>query len=272
MSPPTSRIAERFAELKRRGEVALIPYLTAGDPDLETTAQALLALDASGADLIELGIPYSGPLADGPVIQAAATRALGRGTTLEAILAMLSRIGSRMTAPVVLFTYYNPVLALGVERFLDRARAAGASGLVVPDLPLEEGEFLQAAARERNLDVIWLVAPTSPPERAVRIAAAASGFVYLVSTTGVTGVRARLAEGVRDSLARLRGLTELPLAVGFGIGTPEQARQVAEWGADGVVVGSALVKLLAETPAPDRIAVLAGRCASLKEALRIHPN
>lgn len=269
MPTTTSRISERFAQLRSRKEVALIPFITAGDPDLETTAQALLTLDRSGADLIELGVPYSDPLADGPVIQAAATRAIARGTNLSAVLALLVSLRGQLHAPLILFTYYNPVLALGINPFLDRVSACGVSGLVVPDLPIEEGETLQEAARARDLDVIWLVAPTSPPARLRRIAAAANGFIYLVSTTGVTGMRTEVASHVQTSLTDLRQITDQPLAVGFGISTPEQARQVALWGADGVIVGSAFVKLLAETPVQQRLDLLGKFCHSLKQAVRM---
>lgn len=268
MLQPPSRIEQCFAQLRKDEQVALIPFLTAGDPDLETTAQALLMLDRSGADLLELGIPYSDPLADGPVIQAAASRSLARGTNLHAVLELVARITPNLRAPLILFTYYNPVLALGVENFLDRARASGASGLVIPDLPVEEGEAILTAARTRDLDIIWLVAPTSPPERLRRIVTVARGFIYLVSTTGVTGMRDQVSDSVLTVLGTLRSLTTRPVAVGFGISTPEQAAQVANWGADGVIVGSAFVQRLAETPAEQRLEAIGAFCSTLKRAMQ----
>lgn len=259
------RIARRFAELRARREVAFLPFVTAGDPDLQTTAQALIALDQSGADILELGVPYSDPLADGPVIQAAATRALARGTTLSAVLALLAQLSGQLQAPVIVFTYFNPILAMGIETFVEQLAASGAGGLLVPDLPVEEGEVLQRAAHSQGLDIIWLAAPTSPPDRLRQIAAATTGFIYLVSTTGVTGRREQVAGTLRSSLAQLRTLTTHPIAVGFGIASVEQAREVASLGADGVAVGSAIVQLLAETPAPERLAKLTAFCQQLKQ-------
>lgn len=264
-----TRIADHFAQLRSRRTVALIPFVTAGDPDLETTAQALFTLDQQGADFLEVGVPYSDPLADGPVIQAAATRSLARGTTLKAVLEMLRQITPQLKSPVILFTYYNPILAVGPEAFLDKLKACGVSGMVIPDLPLEEGETLRKLAQARALEIIWLAAPTSPPARLQSLAAVASGFVYLVSTTGVTGMRTQVADSVKTSIEHLRSLTTLPIAVGFGISTPDQARQVAQWGADGVIVGSAFVKLLQEKPAEERLIALGQFCRSLKDALSV---
>jgi tryptophan synthase alpha chain len=264
-----TRIADHFAQLRSRRAVALIPFVTAGDPDLETTAQALLTLDQQGADFLEVGVPYSDPLADGPVIQAAATRSLARGTTLNAVLEMLRQITPQLQSPVILFTYYNPILAVGPEVFLDRLQACGVSGMVIPDLPIEEGETLRKLAQDRALEIIWLAAPTSPQTRLQHLAAVASGFIYLVSTTGVTGMRTQVADSVKTSIENLRSLTTLPIAVGFGISTPDQARQVAQWGADGVIVGSAFVKLLQEKSAEERLTALGHFCRALKDALSV---
>jgi tryptophan synthase alpha chain len=238
-------IQQRFTDLSRQGRCALMPFLRAGDPDLTTTRASLLALQANGADLIELGIPYSDPLADGPVIQAAASRALAAGTTPAKVLDLLKGLKGELSLPVVLFTYSNPLLNRGMESFCRDAAAAGAAGLVVPDLPLEEAERLSPIAAAAGLDLVLLVAPTTPAERMARIAAASRGFTYLVSVTGVTGVRAALETRVGGLVRQLKALGPTPVAVGFGISGPEQARQVRDWGADGAIVGSALVKVMA---------------------------
>jgi tryptophan synthase alpha chain len=248
-----------------------MPFLMAGDPDLASTAATLLALQGAGADLIELGIPYSDPLADGPVIQAAAARALAAGTTPGRVLEMLGSLRSSLTTPVVLFTYSNPLLNRGMEAFCRDAAAAGAAGLVVPDLPLEEAEKLSAIAAAEGLDLVLLVAPTTPPARMARIHAASRGFTYLVSVTGVTGVRASLEARVEPLVQQLQAQGGSPVAVGFGISGPEQARQVRQWGADGAIVGSALVKRMAEAQAQGAdVAAAAGRfCAELRQGLDI---
>jgi tryptophan synthase alpha chain len=262
-------IAQRFAALRQRGSCALMPFLMAGDPDLSTTAAALLALQANGADLIELGIPYSDPLADGPVIQAAASRALAAHTTPADVLALLASLQGQLTLPVILFTYSNPLLNRGMESFCQQAAEAGAAGLVVPDLPLEEAEKLSPIAADRGLDLVLLVAPTTPPERMARIHATSRGFTYVVSVTGVTGVRAALGDRVEPLVRSLKGQGGCPVAVGFGISGPEQARQVRAWGADGAIVGSALVKVMADARAAgDDVAAAAGLfCADLRRGL-----
>ena len=262
-------IQQRFGQLQAEGRCALMPFLMAGDPDLERTRATLLALQANGADLIELGIPYSDPLADGPVIQAAASRALGSATTPGAVLEMLAGLRAQLTTPVILFTYSNPLLNRGMEAFCQAAAAAGAAGLVVPDLPLEEAEKLSAIAAAAGLDLVLLVAPTTPAERMGRIAAASRGFTYLVSVTGVTGVRTNLESRVQGLVQQLKGMGPTPVAVGFGISGPEQARQVRDWGADGAIVGSALVKVMAEAAAggSDVAAAAGAFCAELRRAL-----
>ncbi|AFY65095.1 tryptophan synthase subunit alpha [Geitlerinema sp. PCC 7407] len=260
-------ISDCFQSLRDRQQCALIPFITAGDPDLETTAKALRALDQNGADLIELGVPYSDPLADGPVIQAAATRALSKGVRLEMVLEMLREVTPELKAPVVLFTYYNPILNRGIETFLDQAVAAGAKGLVVPDLPLEEADSLLKPAAEKGIDVILLVAPTSSQDRIRAIAQQAQGFVYLVSVTGVTGIRSEIQSRVKDLLVDLREVSAKPVGVGFGISQPEQARQVKDWGADAVIVGSAFVKRLAEGTPEEGVASVAEFCRELKAAI-----
>ncbi|MBG1245207.1 tryptophan synthase subunit alpha [Nostoc sp. NZL] len=261
-------ISDCFETLGHNGECALIPFITAGDPDLETTAKALQVLDRSGADIIELGIPYSDPLADGPVIQAAATRALQRGTKLEQVLEMLQGITPKLRSPIILFTYYNPILHRGIEKFLQQIAAAGVAGLVIPDLPLEEAAGLLQAASEMGIDVILLIAPTSSAERIEAIAHSSQGFIYLVSVTGVTGVRSQLENRVSDLLKQIRSVTDKPIGVGFGISEAAQARQVKEWGADAAIVGSAFVKRLAEGTPEQGLNAIAEFCQSLKAAIK----
>ncbi|GAQ91015.1 tryptophan synthase alpha chain [Klebsormidium nitens] len=247
----TSSLADVFVELKKKNEVAFIPFLTAGDPDLAYTEKALTTLDEEGADIIELGVPYSDPLADGPVIQAAATRALNQHTDLASVLDLMHRVTPNLRAPIVLFTYYNPIMKRGVEKFVKDAKAAGAAGLVVPDIPLEETGPLRELTTQNGMELVLLTTPTTPLERAKAIAEATQGFLYLVSVAGVTGARSQVASRVEGLLTDLRTATDKPIAVGFGIATKEHAAQVTEWGADGIIVGSALVKALGEAASPD---------------------
>jgi tryptophan synthase alpha chain len=238
-----SRIGECFAALAHRGRAALVPFLTAGDPDLETTQELALAAEAGGADLLEIGVPFSDPMADGPTLQRAYERALRAGTTLPRILELVGRIRRRSELPIVLFGYYNPFLRYGVERFAHDARAAGADGVLCVDLPPEEAGELKAATDASGLDLVFLLAPTSGPDRIRKVTAVSRGFVYVVSVTGVTGARARLPEEVPRVVGRVKARTTLPVAVGFGIGVPAQAAWVASF-ADAAVVGSALAALI----------------------------
>lgn len=260
-------ISNCFKLLGSRRGCALIPFITAGDPDLETTSKALRVLDAAGADIIELGVPYSDPLADGPVIQAAATRALQRGTRLNQVLEMVQSVSPTLRSPIILFTYYNPILNRGIETFLRQLTEAGVAGLVVPDLPLEEAASLLKPAAEVGIDVTLLVAPTSSPERIEVIARQSQGFIYLVSVTGVTGMRSGVETRVQDILQQMRRLTNKPIGVGFGISQPEQAQQVKEWGADAVIVGSAFVKRLADGTPEQGLSAIKEFCQSLKAAI-----
>ncbi|MEA5564912.1 tryptophan synthase subunit alpha [Anabaena sp. UHCC 0399] len=261
-------IADRFQTLKRNQECALIPFITAGDPDLATTAAALKILDSSGADFIELGVPYSDPLADGPVIQAAATRALQKGTKLEAVLEMLQATTPSLQAPIILFTYYNPILHRGIDKFLEQIAAAGVAGLVVPDLPLEEAAGLLKPASERGIDLTLLIAPTSSVDRIEAISQASQGFIYLVSVTGVTGMRSQMEIRASDLLPEIRRFTDKPIGVGFGISQPEQATQVKAWGADAIIVGSAFVQRLAEGTPEQGLSAIAQFCQNLKAAIK----
>ncbi len=267
-------VSQCFESLRSSGatpspshQCALIPFITAGDPNLETTAKALQVLDQSGADLIELGVPYSDPLADGPVIQAAATRALQRGTRLESVLEMLKTVSPTLKAPIILFTYYNPILHYGIEAFLQQIYQAGARGLVVPDLPLEEAQTLLQPAQELGIEVTLLVAPTSPTERIEAITRQSQGFIYLVSVTGVTGMRSQVQSRVEDLLQQMRTVTDKPIGVGFGISEPQHARQVRDWGADAVIVGSAVVKRLAEGTPEEGLQAIGQFCQDLKAAI-----
>ncbi|NMG19990.1 tryptophan synthase subunit alpha [Brasilonema bromeliae] len=260
-------ISQRFQSLRNSNQCALIPFITAGDPDLETTKEALRILDRNGADFIELGVPYSDPLADGPVIQAAATRALHNGTKLEHVLEMVADVSPNLQAPIILFTYYNPILNRGIKSFLAQVASVGVRGLVVPDLPLEEAEDLINTGTEFGIEVILLVAPTSSQERIEAIAKYSQGFIYLVSVTGVTGVRSQLQERVKTLLTQMRSITDKPIGVGFGISGPEQARQVSDWGADGVIVGSAFVQRLANGSPTEGLQAIEQLSQELKAAI-----
>jgi tryptophan synthase alpha chain len=245
-----TRIGERFLSLRRPGGKAFIAFVTAGDPSLERTVEVALELERGGVDILELGVPFSDPLADGPVIQRASERALRRGTRLAGVLEAVHEIRKRSQLPLVLFSYLNPLLSYGLERLAGAARDAGVDGVLVTDLPPEEAAGWLGAARAAALDTVFLAAPTSPDRRLVRIAADSSGFVYAVSRTGVTGERDAVSADAGPLVARLRALTAAPVALGFGISTPEQVAAAAAV-ADGVVVGSALVRFLEESPAGD---------------------
>jgi tryptophan synthase alpha chain len=261
-------VSKRFQELRSRHQCALIPFVTAGDPDLQTTAEALKVLDSNGANFIELGVPYSDPLADGPVIQAAATRALQRGVTLDQVLEVVRTVGPEVNSPIILFTYYNPILNRGIDRFMQDLAAAGVAGLVVPDLPLEEIEALLTAAAKASIDVTLLVAPTSPTERIRAIANQAQGFIYLVSVTGVTGMRTEIQGRVKDLLNSLKQSTDKAIGVGFGVSGPDQARQLKDWGAHGVIVGSAFVKRLHQDDRQAALDNIGQFCRELKAAIQ----
>lgn len=241
----TSRIEACFRELRESGKKGLVVYLTAGDPSLEDTGAILAAVERGGADLIELGVPFSDPLADGPVIQRASERALRAGTSLRKILERLPRWREKVKVPILLFTYYNPILRYGLRAFSADARRAGADGALAVDLTPEEAGVYIAAMREENLDTVFLGAPTSTDERLARVASLSTGFFYLISRTGVTGERSQVASSAGPLIARARKATALPLAVGFGISRPEQVREIQSL-ADAAVVGSAVVHAIKE--------------------------
>jgi tryptophan synthase alpha chain len=259
------RIAEAFARAQADGRrAALMPYMMGGFPDLERSREIALAYAAAGADLVELGVPFSDPLADGPVIHAAGTTALASGVTLEQVLTVCSELAQHV--PVVVMCYVNAVLARGIERFLDALLAAGGSGLIVPDLPLEEAESIREACDARGLALVPLIAPTTPPDRAARIGGLARGFLYTVSLTGTTGERASLDGQLSAVIARAAAHTTVPVAVGFGISSPDQAAATAAAGANGVIVGTRLVRVAGE--AEDPAAAVGAAVRELAAALR----
>lgn len=248
----SSRLDDTFARLRREQRPGLVTYTTAGDPDLPRSGQILNALDRAGADVLEVGVPFSDPLADGPVIQRAAERALAAGGSLRAALDLISSIRPGLTAPVVVFSYANPLLRMGLERFAARAAAAGVDGVLALDLPVEEaGEFREVLA-SAGLDAIFLLSPTTTDARIRKAAALGSGFLYGISRLGVTGVRDEVAPGAEALVRRIRAVTNLPVALGFGISQPEHVAAVSAY-ADAAVVGSALVSLIAEAAQSPRL-------------------
>jgi tryptophan synthase alpha chain len=270
MEAPTGieTIAEAFARARANGRrAALMPYLMGGFPDLETSRAIGLAYADGGADLVELGVPFSDPLADGSVIHAAGTAARRAGATLPAVLEVAGDIAARV--PVILMCYANPILSWGLDRFLDALVAAHVSGLIVPDMPLEEATEVRSGCGGRGLALVPLVAPTTPAERLQRIGAGASGFMYCVSVTGTTGERGAVAGGLAAVIARAAAHTDVPVAVGFGISTPEQASAAAQAGADGVIVGSRLVRAAGE--ASDPTAAVRDLVADFSAALSERP-
>jgi tryptophan synthase alpha chain len=235
------RISDTFDRLKQQEKKAFIPYIMAGDPDLERTFENILTLQECGADIIELGVPFSDPLADGPTIQRAAERALKAGITLKKIIPFVKGIQKHISIPIILMTYYNPVFKYGEERFIKDAVDAGVSGVIIPDLPVEEGKVFIKLSRIHGLDTIFLVAPTSTKERIRKIISKCTGFVYYVSITGITGAKLVLERDIIEHINLIKSLTDIPVSIGFGISTPEEAKKVSEIG-DGVIVGSAIVK------------------------------
>lgn len=239
------RIETTFAALRAAGRTGLVTYVTAGDPDLPRSAEVLRAIDRAGADVIEVGVPFSDPLADGPVIQRATERALAAGATLDGVLDMIAGIRADIRAPIVLFSYANPVLRMGVDRFVAKAAQAGVDGVLTLDLPPEEAGDMRQALAGAGIDTIFLLSPTTTDARMKHVVALGSGFLYGISRLGVTGVRDAVAESAGALAARVRAQTSLPLALGFGLSRPEHVREVGAF-ADAAVVGSALVQVVAE--------------------------
>ena len=239
------RIEQRFTELRRAGKTGLVTYVTAGDPDLTRSAEIIKRLDQAGADVLEIGVPFSDPLADGPVIQRATERALAAGVTLRNVLGMLKTLRPSISAPIVIFSYANPILRMGLDNFVSDARAAGVDGVLTLDMPPEEGDTFRAAFGRAGIDTIFLLSPTTTVERIRRASELGSGFLYGISRLGVTGVRDSVDDAARELAERVKSETRLPLALGFGISRPEHVRSIGQW-ADAAVVGSALVKVIAE--------------------------
>ena len=261
------RIEKKFSSLNKKGEKALVAYLTAGYPDLKVTREIILAFDRAGVDVLELGIPFSDPTADGPVIQEASQAALKNGVTLARILDLLADLRGSTEMPVILFSYYNPIFVFGAERFARQAAAAGADGVLVVDLPVEEAEELRVSTDEAGLDFITLVAPTTGIDRAKKMVKGASGFIYYISLTGVTGSGGPVVEEIRDRISVIRKISDLPVVAGFGISNTSQAREIASV-ADGIVVGSAIIRLIGEhARRPDLVQTVETFARSLKEAI-----
>jgi tryptophan synthase alpha chain len=238
-----NRIDQKFAELRARGKKAFIAYVTAGYPSLEATEELVLSMAGNGADIIELGVPFSDPMADGLTIQAASFKALKGGTTPAGILDVVRRVRKVSQVPITLMSYYNPVFHYGDEKFAAAAKLAGVDGLIIPDLPVEEAGSLRAAARKHDLSLVFFLAPTTSPARAAGIVRAAGGFLYFVSVAGVTGARVSAPVNIAGVIRRIKAMTDVPVCVGFGIATPEQVNAVAAY-SDGVIVGSAIIKVI----------------------------
>ena len=263
----TNRLGQTFARLKAKDEKALIAYIMAGDPSLQDTERLVLELERAGADIIELGVPFSDPIADGPVIQKAAERALRNGTSLKRILAVVTALRAKTQIPLVLMAYYNTIYAFGESDFCRDAKRAGVDGLIVPDMPPEEAGALDAHALSAGLDIIYMLAPTSTPDRRALVARRTRGFVYYVSLTGITGVRLTDMSEVRQNVGKIREAATVPVAVGFGVATAEDAAKVAE-AADGVIVGSAIVRRISDHQQDARMVEHVGHFVrSLKVAL-----
>jgi len=268
MSTMKHRIAAKFRELRARNEAALIPFVVAGDPNLDKTAALVLEFAARGADIIELGVPFSDPMADGPANQRAAQRGLKSGASLTAILSMVTELRKETEIPLLLFGYFNPIFHYGCERLCADAARAGIDALLTVDLPPDEAGELKKPAHKNGLDMIFLLAPTTPMERARYVVRSASGFIYYVSVTGVTGARTALPSDLEENVTNLRTVTDLPIGVGFGISTPEQAAQVARF-ADAVVVGSAITLLIeANADSPDLVTRVGELVGSMKLAMK----
>jgi tryptophan synthase alpha chain len=240
-----SRIEQRFTQLRQAGRTGLVTYITAGDPDLARSAEIIKRLDTAGADVLEIGVPFSDPLADGPVIQRATERALAAGVTLAQVLSMLKTLRPAISAPVVIFSYANPILRMGLDQFVTEAKAAGVDGVLTLDMPPEEGELFRTAFTSAGIDTIFLLSPTTTVERIRRAAALGSGFLYGISRLGVTGMRDTVDASARELASRVKAQTPMPLALGFGISRPEHVRAIGRC-ADAAVVGSALVNVIAE--------------------------
>lgn len=267
-----STLASTFERIRAERRTGLVTYVTAGDPNLERSADILCALDRAGADVLEVGIPFSEPLADGPVIQRATERALAAGATAAGVLDLVARVRPKISAPIVLFTYANPILRMGIERFGDRAREAGVDGVLVLDLPIEEARSVRDAMAARGIDMIFLLSPTTTDARIAEAAALGSGFLYGISRLGVTGTRDTVADGAEVLARRIRKAARLPIALGFGISSPAHVQQIGRF-ADAAVVGSGLVGVIAEAGgSPDLIERVESYVRWLKSDTHVHDD
>jgi len=258
-----NRIEEKFQDLKKQKRKAFIAFITAGDPDLKTTEELVLGLEGAGVDIIELGIPFSDPLSDGPIIQASFLRALNKGTTVKKILETVKRLRLKTSIPIVLMSSYNPILRFGEEKFVKACANAGVDGLIIPDLPPEESKNLCRLAEQYDIATIFFVAPTSQDERIEANTKASGGFVYYVSLTGITGTQKALAPSVVKQINHIKCFTQKPVCAGFGISTPQQVKDIGR-AADGVIVGSAIVKKIEECRGkPDMVAIVTRYVRSL---------
>nr|WOA02496.1 tryptophan synthase alpha subunit [Gloiopeltis furcata] len=246
---------------------ALIPFITAGFPDLSSTTKALFTLDANGADIIELGIPYADALADGPIIQESSRVALSQGVYIDQILTMLSQVSSRLNAPVIIFTYYNPILVKGVSIFISQIANSGASGLIVPDLPLEETDYLIELCNQFQIELILFIAPSSSTIRIQSIVSKSPGCLYLVSSYGVTGLRTNLNYEINELAKEVKSKTDKLVILGFGISDPEQAAKVSQWDIDGIVIGSAFIRSMFDKNESDVVNSLGSFCRAVKNAI-----
>ncbi len=262
-----TRIKSCFNKIKNEKRKALVVFITAGDPDLDATKNILDAIDDSGADIIELGVPFSDPLADGPIIQAASLRSLKSGTTLKKIISLVQEIRKTRNIPIVLMTSFNPVFVYGEKQFIEDAVSVGVDGVIIPDLPPEEATQFSDYASKKNLDVIYLLAPTSTDDRIQMVAKHGRGFIYYVSLTGTTGMRAQLADGLGDKVSAIKQKSKIPVLIGFGISNSELAREATKF-SDGVIIGSAVVKLIENNSDPiQRNIKLAEFIGSIKQAI-----
>jgi tryptophan synthase alpha chain len=262
------RIEKKFESLRVKNEKALIVYLTAGDPSLEITKKLIGGLEKAGVDILEIGVPFSDPTADGPVIQEASQRALKAGTTLAGVLKLVAEVRKVSEIPIILFGYFNPIFAYGVKKFANAAHKAGVDGVLVVDLPYEEANELRTHTDAAGIDFISLIAPTTDTERLNKIAAKASGFIYYISITGITGTAAPKITNIKNEVGKIRRITSLPVAVGFGISKPQQAKEISRL-ADGVVIGSAVVRLIDENKnSRDLVRIVSDYVCGIKKVLR----
>lgn len=257
-----TRISRKFQSLKKENRKAFIAYIMAGDPDIPRTKEMVRLLEDCGVDILELGVPFSDPLADGPAIQAAAQRGLEAGTTLHTVIELVAELRKTTEIPIILMTYYNPIFKYGEEKFVEAACSAGVDGVIIPDLPPEEAGGMIGFARKKSFDIIFLLAPTSTADRIRVVAGASRGFIYYVSITGITGSKLALDPAIESHMKRIRSVSDTPIAVGFGISTPEEAALVAGF-ADGVIIGSAIVKKINEPDSDIKTYLL-----SLREGIR----